>query len=154
MIFVRKYIDLDEKIKFWICFRIRMTSIVVSQGMWRRYVFCRNFMWTDIERQSVKKDELDLTVASGFSLRNIKYMHMRKFGQCWLDYEIVQRAVAQILTPSLPNLVCLQDREGWRFILTRPNTLPDSGRLFEKLPEEKTIKNTRIRRILYKYDIF
>ena len=31
---------------------------------------------------------------SGFSPRNIKYM--RKFAQCWLDYEIVQRVVAQI----------------------------------------------------------
>jgi len=31
---------------------------------------------------------------SGFSPRNIKYM--RKFAQCWQDYEIVQRVVAQI----------------------------------------------------------
>ncbi len=31
---------------------------------------------------------------SGFSPRNIKYM--RKFAQCWSDYEIVQRVVAQI----------------------------------------------------------
>ena len=31
---------------------------------------------------------------SGFSPRNIKYM--RKFAQCWPDYEIVQRVVAQI----------------------------------------------------------
>ncbi len=31
---------------------------------------------------------------SGFSPRNIKYM--RKFAQCWADYEIVQRLVAQI----------------------------------------------------------
>ena len=31
---------------------------------------------------------------SGFSPRNITYMH--KFAQCWLDYEIVQRVVAQI----------------------------------------------------------
>ena len=31
---------------------------------------------------------------SGFSPRNIKYM--RKFAQCWHDYEIVQRVVAQI----------------------------------------------------------
>ena len=31
---------------------------------------------------------------SGFSPRNIKYM--RKFAQCWGDYEIVQRVVAQI----------------------------------------------------------
>lgn len=31
---------------------------------------------------------------SGFSPRNIKYM--RKFAQCWVDYEIVQRVVAQI----------------------------------------------------------
>lgn len=30
----------------------------------------------------------------GFSPRNIKYM--RKFAQCWTDYEIVQRVVAQI----------------------------------------------------------
>lgn len=32
---------------------------------------------------------------SGFSTRNIKYM--RKFAECWLDYEIVQRVVAQLL---------------------------------------------------------
>ena len=31
---------------------------------------------------------------SGFSPRNIKYM--RKFAECWPDYEIVQRVVAQI----------------------------------------------------------
>lgn len=31
---------------------------------------------------------------SGFSPRNIKYM--RKFAECWTDYEIVQRVVAQI----------------------------------------------------------
>lgn len=31
---------------------------------------------------------------SGFSPRNIKYM--RKFAQCWPDYEIVQRVVAQL----------------------------------------------------------
>ena len=31
---------------------------------------------------------------SGFSPRNIKYM--RKFAQCWVGYEIVQRVVAQI----------------------------------------------------------
>ena len=31
---------------------------------------------------------------SGFSPRNINYM--RKFAQCWVDYEIVQRVVAQI----------------------------------------------------------
>ena len=31
---------------------------------------------------------------SGFSSRNIKYM--RKLAQCWVDYEIVQRVVAQI----------------------------------------------------------
>lgn len=31
---------------------------------------------------------------SGFSSRNIKYM--RKFAECWSDYEIVQRVVAQI----------------------------------------------------------
>ncbi len=31
---------------------------------------------------------------SGFSPRNIKYM--RKFAECWPDYEIVQRTVAQI----------------------------------------------------------
>lgn len=31
---------------------------------------------------------------SGFSSRNIKYM--RKFAECWPDYEIVQRVVAQI----------------------------------------------------------
>ncbi len=31
---------------------------------------------------------------SGFSTRNIKYM--RKFAECWPDYEIVQRVVAQI----------------------------------------------------------
>lgn len=31
---------------------------------------------------------------SGFSPRNIKYM--RKFAECWSDYEIVQRVVAQI----------------------------------------------------------
>ncbi len=30
----------------------------------------------------------------GFSPRNIKYM--RKLAQCWLDYEIVQQAVAQM----------------------------------------------------------
>ena len=40
----------------------------------------------------------DLKIAfpemSGFSPRNIKYM--RKFAQCWGDYEIVQRVVAQI----------------------------------------------------------
>lgn len=31
---------------------------------------------------------------SGFSPRNIKYM--RKFAECWPDYEIVQRVVAQL----------------------------------------------------------
>lgn len=31
---------------------------------------------------------------SGFSPRNIKYM--RKFAECWPDYEIVQQVVAQI----------------------------------------------------------
>lgn len=31
---------------------------------------------------------------SGFSPRNIKYM--RKFAECWPDFEIVQRVVAQI----------------------------------------------------------
>ena len=31
---------------------------------------------------------------SGFSARNIKYM--RKFAECWPDYEIVQRVVAQL----------------------------------------------------------
>ena len=31
---------------------------------------------------------------SGFSPRNIKYM--RKFAQCWSDFEIVQQVVAQI----------------------------------------------------------
>lgn len=31
---------------------------------------------------------------SKFSPRNIKYM--RKFAECWPDFEIVQRAVAQI----------------------------------------------------------
>ena len=31
---------------------------------------------------------------SGFSPRNIKYM--RKFAECWPDYEIVQRVAAQI----------------------------------------------------------
>ena len=31
---------------------------------------------------------------SGFSPRNIKYM--RKFAECWPDYEFVQRVVAQI----------------------------------------------------------
>ena len=40
----------------------------------------------------------DLKIAfpemSGFSPRNIKYM--RKLAQCWLDYEIVQQAVAQM----------------------------------------------------------
>ncbi len=40
----------------------------------------------------------DLKIAfpemSGFSPRNIKYM--RKFAQCWGDYEIVQRVVAQL----------------------------------------------------------
>jgi len=39
----------------------------------------------------------DLKIAfpevSGFSPRNIKYM--RKLAQRWLDYEIVQRVVAQ-----------------------------------------------------------
>lgn len=32
---------------------------------------------------------------SGFSPRNVKYM--RKFAECWPDFEIVQRVVAQIL---------------------------------------------------------
>ena len=31
---------------------------------------------------------------SGFSPRNIKYM--RNFAECWPDFEIVQRVVAQI----------------------------------------------------------
>ena len=31
---------------------------------------------------------------SGFSPRNIKYM--RKFAECWSDFEIVQQVVAQI----------------------------------------------------------
>lgn len=31
---------------------------------------------------------------SGFSSRNIKYM--RKFAECWTDFEIVQQLVAQI----------------------------------------------------------
>ena len=31
---------------------------------------------------------------TGFSPRNIKYM--RKFAECWLDYELVQQVVAQI----------------------------------------------------------
>ena len=31
---------------------------------------------------------------SGFSARNIKYM--RKFAECWPDYEIVQQIVAQL----------------------------------------------------------
>ncbi len=47
---------------------------------------------------------------SGFSPRNIKYM--RKFAQCWLDYEIVQQVAAQI--PWRTNLKLidkLQDEE-------------------------------------------
>lgn len=31
---------------------------------------------------------------SGFSPRNIKYM--RKFAECWSDFEIVQQVVAQL----------------------------------------------------------
>ncbi|MEE1315156.1 MAG: PDDEXK nuclease domain-containing protein [Faecalimonas sp.] len=40
---------------------------------------------------------------SGFSPRNIKYM--RKFAECWPDYEIVQRVVAQIPWRSNISLV-------------------------------------------------
>ena len=40
---------------------------------------------------------------SGFSPRNIKYM--RKFAECWPDYEFVQRAVAQI--PWRSNILIL-----------------------------------------------
>lgn len=42
---------------------------------------------------------------SGFSPRNIKYM--RKFAECWTNYEIVQRVVAQI--PWRTN-ICLLDK--------------------------------------------
>ena len=41
---------------------------------------------------------------SGFSPRNIKYM--RKFAQCWLDYEIVQQVVAQI--PQRTNITLIE----------------------------------------------
>ena len=47
---------------------------------------------------------------SGFSPRNIKYM--RKFAECWPDYEIVQRVVAQIPWRSNISLMDkLTDRE-------------------------------------------
>ena len=39
----------------------------------------------------------------GFSTRNLKYM--RKFAECWTDYEFVQRVIAQI--PWRSNIVLM-----------------------------------------------
>lgn len=48
---------------------------------------------------------------SGFSPRNIKYM--RKFAECWPDFEIMQRVVAQI--PWRTNIKLLDKIESLRF---------------------------------------
>ena len=58
----------------------------------------------------------------GFSPRNIKYM--RKFAQCWADYEIVQRVVAQI--PWRTNITLMdklktQDDRIWYAVKTEEN---------------------------------
>ncbi len=55
-------------------------------------------LYWNIGKAIMKKQEEELKDAfpemSGFSPRNIKYM--RKFAECWPDFEIVQRVVAQI----------------------------------------------------------
>ena len=67
--------------------------------MWKSRVCFQNLDLKHIEVElHFDRMSKDLKTAfpemSGFSPRNIKYM--RKFAQCWADYEIVQRLVAQI----------------------------------------------------------
>lgn len=66
---------------------------------------------------------------SGFSPRNIKYM--RKFAQCWLDYEIVQRVVAQI--PWRTNITLMDSLSGYQ----NPIGVAEwQNQLTQSLPEE------------------
>ena len=71
----------------------------------------------------------DLKIAfpemSGFSPRNIKYM--RKFAQCWGDYEIVQRVVAQIpwrTNITLMDKLKIQEERIWYAGKTRGKKRP------------------------------
>ena len=78
---------------------LSLISIDISAQLYRVESLVSDVIFTKDKRAKVidrmSKDIKDaFPEMSGFSPRNIKYM--RKFAECWPDYAIVQRVVAQI----------------------------------------------------------